>query len=257
MISIPHLSTGRVLSASLLITVLMSFGLLTTAHAYEADTPEARQMAEKLLDSFGGRAVWKDVKAVTVLAVNHFPGIDKPALFEVTTNLEKPGNMIRIINHDMNRLRVFAGDSGWSAKHEGMVSTSTPFSAERLAQERYIWDGAFARNLWRIASRDPGMRLHINDLGQLEILNDDGQLAAWLEIDDDGELTRFGFGNDRDGGVTLGAYAEYGDFRLPVAGETGGVTFESIYFRPHYKPVDLPRSVPKDFSDFGIASHFK
>jgi hypothetical protein len=101
------------------------------------------------------------------------------------------------------------------------------------------------------------MRLRINDRGQLEILNDDNQLAAWLEVDNDGELSRFGFGNDRDGGITLGAYAQYGDFRLPVAGETGGVTFESIYFRPHYEPVDLPRSAPNDFSEYNLASHFK
>jgi hypothetical protein len=257
MISNSRSLVGKVCKTGLLITMVMSLGLFTTAHAYESDSPEASQMAEKLLDSFGGRAVWKDVKAVTVLAVNHFPGIDKPALFEVTTNLERPGNMIRIINHDMNRLRVFAGDSGWSAKHEGMAPSITPFSAERLVQERFIWDGAFARNLWRIASRDPGMRLRINDRGQLEILNDDNQLAAWLEVDNDGELSRFGFGNDRDGGITLGAYAQYGDFRLPVAGETGGVTFESIYFRPHYEPVDLPRSAPNDFSEYNLASHFK
>jgi hypothetical protein len=214
-------------------------------------------MAERLLQAFGGRALWKDVKAVTLLAVNHFPNVEKPALFEVSTNLAEPGSIIRIINHDMNRLRVFAGDWGWSAKHDGTEPTNAAYSSERLQQERFIWDGAFARNLWRIATGDPTLRLRINDRGQLEMLNDDDRLAAWLEIDERGELTRFGFGNDRNTGVTLGAYAEYGKFRLPITGETGGVTFESIYFEPHYAPIDLPRSVPADFSAYNFGSNFK
>ncbi len=244
----------------LFVTCFGGLGVLTTAGpfpiseapsepTYEAP-PELRETAERFLELSGGRDAWKDVRTVRVLAVNRTEGVPLPYLFEVSVDFRTPRTLTRLLNQDMDRLRGFLGDSGWGVKEAPEGYEAYSFPAERLPFERVLWEGAFSRNLWRVAIRDPELVLKEGAGGRLEFHNQGGGLTAWFEFDTAGYPIRFGFPGD-DNGLELGPYASYGPRRIPVSGRTpDGVFFESLYLRVSSEPLQVPETPPSNLTSF-------
>lgn len=220
---------------------------------YVAEDPPSRAAAEALLAGAGGRAAWRDVRSIRLVAVNRSPDTPLPYLFEVALDLVEPRSMTRVTGQDMDRLRAFLGTSGWGIK-EGADGPSTyTFSPERLRQEGVLWSGAFSRNLRRLAADDPGLIVRTGSEGRLELRDADGTLAAWFLLDSRGRALRFGFPGD-DVGLELGEYADYGPRRIPSSGTTPeGVRFDTLVVRvsdaalvvPPAPPVDLSTEMPR------------
>jgi hypothetical protein len=188
--------------------------------AYQAE-PGDRARAERFLELSGGRSVWQEGRSIRLLAVNHVEGIPLPFLFEIWIDFAQPRSMNRILNQDMDRLRAYLGDSGWGMK-----------------------EGAFARNLWRLAIDDPSLELRTGANGRLEFHNIDGDMTAWFQFGESGHAERFGLPGD-DIGLELYAYADFGSVRIPSGGRTpDGVRFESIYVRLNPRALDLPSAPP-------------
>jgi hypothetical protein len=221
-----------------------------TTFGYHAADGAAQVSAERFLALSGGRDAWKSVRSLRILAVNHVPSVPLPYLFEVSLDFQTPRSMTRLLNHDMNRLRGFLGSSGWGVKESPSGPQTYAFDADRLAQERVLWAGAFSRNLWRLASGDPALTIRTADDGRLEFTEKDGALTSWFRFDDAGYPVRFGFPGD-DKGLELGPYASYGDRRIPLSGSTPeGVRFESIYLRASDKPLNVPETAPADMAAY-------
>lgn len=219
--------------------------------AYEAETPEARELAEYFLELGGGREAWKDVKAVRLLAVNHAPGVELGFLFEIWVNFEKPQMMNRLLNNNFDRLRAYLGDYGWGVKEGEGGYVYYDFEAARLPSERQLWEGDFYRNLWRIATEDETLLVKINDKGQLELHTKGHGLAAWFEFDDDRHLVRFGFPFDTEIGLRLDSLAMYGNRYIPQKGSTDdGVQFEILYLHAFNEALDIPTKAPDDLSEY-------
>lgn len=216
---------------------------------YQA-TPEMRGRLERFLELSGGRDAWKDVQAVRVLAVNRTETVRLPYLFEVTINFTRPETMTRLLNEDMDRLRAYVGDSGWGVKESEDGYEHYDFGPERLPFERILWEGAFSRNVWRLAINDPELVVREGQGGRVEFHNRAGGLTAWFNFDDNDYPVRFGFPGD-DTGLSLGPPQAYGPRLIPFSGETpDGVFFESLYLRASETPYEIPRTAPKDLSRY-------
>ena len=219
--------------------------LTTYSQGYKYENKQAKDAAEKVLEMAGGRDAWKELKSIRLLAVNHFPGVELGTLFEVWVAFDKPGFMTRIMNHNFNRLRGFYGSGGWSIKENGEVSE---FNEEKLMENKIIWEGAFGRNIWRIASGDPTLFLKWGDDRKLLFTNVDGEQTAWFELNEEGRPYKFGFATIPDA-LELSEFATYGKWRIPQKGTTPeGVKFETLYIRGSYESLEVPRKAPNDLS---------
>lgn len=244
-------STGRITRGTLvaaLLVVVTPRVVPAGGDGYAAESADARAAAEAFLDAAGGRDAWRGVRSIRLLAVNRSPDVALPFVFEVALDLVEPRSMTRVSGQDMDRLRAYAGASGWGIKEGPTGPASYTFPEERLRQERVLWAGAFSRNLRRLAAGDPGLVVRAGTEGRLELADADGTLCAWFRLDAHGRATRFGFPGD-DVGLELGGYADYGPRRIPSLGTTPeGVRFETLSVRVSDRPLDVPSAPPADLS---------
>jgi hypothetical protein len=215
------------------------------AFAYEADTA-SRAAAERMLEIAGGRANWRGVHGIRILSINYFAQVDLPAWFEFEIDFRTPYVRTRIANEQMNRLRVYDGDRGWSLKEENGARQLNPFDADRVAQERILWEGAFSRALFRIASEDPTLRVKLTGADRLEISDVGGGLVTWYKLGNNGFPARFGIGDSSEAeGTRLEKTFRFGPYLLPAVGvATDGGRFETIFARVLTSPVPHRSEVP-------------
>lgn len=215
------------------------------AFAYEADAT-SRAAAERMLEVAGGRANWRGVYGIRILSINYFAQVDLPAWFEFEIDFRSPYVRTRIANEQMNRLRVYDGDRGWSLKEENGTRQLSPYGADRVAQEKILWEGAFSRALYRIATEDPTLRVKLSGANRLEISNVGGGLVTWYKLGDNGFPAKFGIGDSPEAeGTRFEKTFRFGPYLLPAIGvATDGGRFETIFARVLTSPVPHRSEAP-------------
>ena len=183
-----------------------------------ADADEAGQLGDRLLGALGGADAWREAAAVHNTAVNHHPQARLPYIQEYWYFTETPRHVVKINNHDMQRMRSYTQTGGWSLV-EGEVR---PFSDERLANELSSWNRSLYRKLYLLASDSPDLSLSLGDDGSLEFY-ESGQFAGWITIASDGAPLRHGGSRDRNVYTDFDELVTFGQVRWPSAGqdETG------------------------------------
>ena len=108
-------NTGPVISRP--IAALYIAGIFFFSAGAFAD--EASELGDKLLSAMGGADAWKDTKTVHSLAVNHHPQARLPYIQEYWYFTAAPRHVVKINNHDMQRMRSYTealeGEAIWSA----------------------------------------------------------------------------------------------------------------------------------------------
>jgi len=222
------------------------------AVAYEAD-PAARAAAEHMLEVAGGRANWRGVYGIRILSINYFAQVDLPAWFEFEIDFRSPYVRTRIASEQMNRLRVFDGDRGWGLKEENGARQLTPYDASRVAQEKALWDGAFSRALYRIASEDPTLRVSLSGTNRLEVSDIGGGLVTWYKLGDNGFPAQFGIGDTSEAdGTRFDKTFRFGPYLLPAIGiARDGSRFETIFAQVLTSPMPHRSDAPASLDSIG------
>ncbi len=185
---------------------------------------EPAKLGEKLLAALGGEAAWKNVQAVHNTAINHHPQARLPYIQEYWYFTGSPKHIVKINNHDMNRMRAYTEQGGWSMLR-GEVND---FSAERHANELMSWRRSLYRKVFLLANRSPDLRLAIGADGSLEFY-DAEQFIGWMMINEGGTPTRHGGTESRDIYTEFDELAQFGNIYWPMAGkDESGWRFEML-----------------------------
>ena len=157
-----------------------------------AQANPAQDLAEKMLAALGGAEAWRDAAVVHPTAVNHHPQARLPYIQEYWYFTKAPRHVVKINNHDMQRMRSYTEAGGWSIV-EGDVR---PFSEERLSREILSWQQSIWHKMSLLAKGSADLRLTMADDGSVEFY-ESGQFIGWIEIGEDGAPRRHGGIEDR------------------------------------------------------------
>jgi hypothetical protein len=244
------MSTIRLTSHGVLIGLTLLLGTVSSraepAASYRAASDVARVRAEQMLEAAGGRAAWRDLRSIHVQSVAWSDNVARPYLFEFWIDFEQPRILVRVRNQDMNRLRGLMAERGWLVK-EGDPPSLTAFTPERLAAERAFWNGAFARNFQRLARGDPTLEVALGRNGRLEMRDQRAGVVAWMQLDAQGQVTRFGLGPDDDG-TDFGPMTDFGPRRFPGSGRSTGIRFETLLVEASSAPPAVSFEPPADLT---------
>ncbi len=214
--------------------------LLLTLVVNTAAGSEPAELGEKLLNALGGEAAWKDVRAVHNTAVNHHPQARLPYIQEYWYFTGAPKHVVKINNHDMNRMRAYTEDGGWSMLR-GEVN---PFSAKRHTNELMSWRRSLYRKIFLLANRSPDLRLAMGSDGSLEFY-DNELFIGWMKINENGSPTRHGGTESRDIYTDFEELAQFGNIFWPMGGkDESGWRFEMLSIEALDEEPDISTEPP-------------
>ena len=223
------------LKAAVFITLILS-----TAASVQAET--ANQMGKRLLAAMGGAEAWKDVQVVHNTAVNHHPQARLPYIQEYWYFTQMPKHVVKINNHDMNRMRAYTEEGGWSY-YQGQAH---PFSEERLENEIQSWHRSLYRKFYLMATQSPELRLEIGIENRLEFF-DGEQFIGWMIVGDDGAPTRHGGTSTMDAYTNFSALTKFDEVFWPSNGQDdSGWRFEMLNFQVLKQAPDISMEPPAD-----------
>ncbi|MEO1245304.1 MAG: hypothetical protein AAFX56_06410 [Pseudomonadota bacterium] len=186
--------------------------------ASPAFADRATELGDKMLAMLGGAEVWQEAVAVHNTAINHHPQARLPYIQEYWYFTGMPRHVVKINNHDMQRMRSYTQAGGWSLV-EGDVRD---FSEERLAQEIISWHRSFYRKIVLLATESADLTLSLGAGGSVEF-HDSDQFIGWIEISDDGTPRRHGGSENRRIYTEFAELISFGEINWPSGGrdETG------------------------------------
>ena len=190
------------------------------AHAEES----AREKAMRMLDAMGGAAVWSEIRTIHNRAVNHHPDARLPYIQEYWYDTHVPRHYIKLNNFDVDRIRAYSSESGWSIT-EGKFAN---FSEERLDSEIRSWSRSLYRKFYLLATDPNSLELTAGREGRIEFIHE-GKFIGWMVIDEDGAPTRHGSTPSSDDYTNFGPLAQFGPISWPESGnDDAGWDFEIL-----------------------------
>lgn len=226
---------------SLFRCILSILVLMAGAHAQAAESAE--QIAQKLLDAMGGANVWRNVRTVHNIAVNHRPQARLPYIQEYWYFTKEPKHIVKINNHDMQRMRAYTTGGGWSIA-EGEL---TQFSGERMQREIQSWSQSLYRKFYLLANDSERLDVRLGDSGRLEF-RDNGVFIGWIIVGDDGAPARHGGTPASDVYTDFDALMQFGDIYWPKGGsDEAGWRFEMLSIEALTKEPLLSTDPPAAF----------
>ncbi len=190
-----------------------------TANAAE----NADSLGQKFLHAMGGD-VWASVRTVHNTAINHHPQARLPYIQEYWYDTEKPAHYVTIKNFDLDRIRAYTMDGGWSIAEDEFKY----FSDDRLQREIVSWSRSLYRKLHLLARKDENLSLSIGEGGRLEFFYDD-DFIGWFLLDKDGAPTRHGGTPSSNDYTNFESLAQFGAVSWPRAGyDNDGWRFEML-----------------------------
>ena len=200
----------------------------------------AEEMGQRLLDAMGGVDAWDTVRTVHNTAINHHPAARLPYIQEYWYDMQEPAHHTRINNFDMQRVRAYNSEGGWSLA-EGNL---TPFSAERLQNEMVSWSKSLYRKFRLLARKPDGFELTIGKDDRLEFRLD-GAFLGWMIIGEDGAPVRHGGMPSTDNYTEFDELAEFGPAKWPRSGrDNDGWRFEMLSLELSDDAMPVPLSPP-------------
>ncbi|MEM7020758.1 MAG: hypothetical protein AAF512_25880, partial [Pseudomonadota bacterium] len=192
------------------------------------------------LAAMGGADAWKDIQVVHNTAVNHHPQARLPYIQEYWYFTQAPKHIVKIKNHDMNRMRAYTQEGGWSY-YQGQVH---PFNEERLENEIQSWHRSLYQKLHLLAKQSPRLRLKIGVENRLEFFDQD-QFIGWLIVGDDGAPARHGGTSSMDAYTDFSALAKFDNVSWPSRGQDdSGWRFEILSFQVLDHAPDISMEPP-------------
>ena len=200
---------------------------------------DADALGQQFLDVMGGKA-WANIRTVHNTAINHHPQSRLPYIQEYWYDTNQPAHYVTINNHDLDRIRAYTTDGGWSIA-EGNFSY---FSEERLQREIVSWSRSLYRKIYLLASQNENLSLAIGEAGRLEFYYD-GDFIGWFLLDEDGAPTRHGGTPASDNYTNFENLAQFGSVFWPQGGsDNDGWRFEMLSLEVSEAPPPVEYAAP-------------
>ena len=184
------------------------------------------EVAERLVESLGGREVWSSAHLLYVRETAYPVGVAGPVRAEFWRNLDVPAYRSIVSGPGLHRETEWTADSGWTVRNGVRTEMNTAELDLEVAgwvQEPYVM-------YRRLALRDSTLHLTLSDDHRLDIYDGrGGRLLSWFVVDASGALLKWG--NIYDGAVNEHVYGPlrpFGALRMPRWGTstTGARRFE-------------------------------
>ena len=177
---------------------VLALSLISQAAQGHEHENAAEAMAEKMLNAIGGREAWASVKNTINGSQQNRAGEPTVVYAVITMDFEEPRFRIETTAQDLHLIRVINGDRSWRLRRSGAIEDVPP----DLFRDDMTWYAAHLyRTIHRMAARDPGISVQINEKQRLEIYAD-GQRLLWFELDAKGEPYAFGSWEDEVGSLS-------------------------------------------------------
>ena len=220
-----------------IIAIVLVVWLDNTAHAQSREGPWV--IADRLLESLGGRQVWAEARSLYVRERAFPASLDTPVTAEFWRDLERPAYRSLIVGESIRRETVWSEAGGYTVR-DGVRSD---MPADRLRSEIADWRQEPHVMYHKLARRDETLDLRLKGDDRLEIFDrESGELLCWFVVDVSGALLRWG--NYYQGEVSEHVYGplhDFGDVRMPAWGTstTGSWRFEYEAVQPLTEPLSL------------------
>lgn len=203
--------------ASTLLLVLTS-GLATSRSVLQGDE-EAVALANRMLETLGGRDVWAQARTIKVELHGYYAREQEPWDETYWMDLETPSGRFELKGATVDRIIAWTPKAGWELERDNLE----PFSEDRHSFELEYWRRQPVVIFHRIASGTPEIRVA---MGTNEYRFDvfDAQtdeLLAQFAVNQKGEPIKWGSAiGDREFEHVFGPLGEFDGFRLPRWGAT-------------------------------------
>ena len=178
------MNRSYVLVAMLVAVLAVPAQVLRAAETDDA----AERMAEQMLDAIGGRKAWAGLRNTINGSQQNRANEPTVVYAVITMDFEKPRFRIETTAQDLHLIRVINQDKHWRLRRSGEIEDVPP----DLIEDDMTWYAAHLyRTIHRMAARDPGITVRVNDLNRLEIL-ENGERLLWFALDAKGEPYAFG-----------------------------------------------------------------
>jgi hypothetical protein len=177
--------------------MLLTLAILLGVNATASTTQSAEELANKMLQSIGGRAAW--AKTVRLINRSQQNRVAEPHEVHATISMDFERHRFRIETTapQLHLIRVIDSDNTWRLTREDQIETLP----EALVAEDTAWyRGHVYRTLSRIARKDPALRLAVAKDDRLEVFDQEGRVA-WFRLDGRGEPYAFGALSDDQGSL--------------------------------------------------------
>ena len=178
--------------------VSMVFAVLTAPLAFAQNAVDAQALADKMLETLGGRAAWASLRN-TVNGSQQNRAVEPTVVYAVISmDFEQPRFRIETTARDIHLIRVVDGGNSWRLNRAGKIEA---LPADRIDSEMQWYGAHLYRTLHRVAARDPSLSVGVGEDGRLEIF-EEGERLVWLRLDAKGEPYAFGFYSDDVGSLS-------------------------------------------------------
>jgi hypothetical protein len=182
--------------------LLLACGFFAASSPAATPAADAEVLADRMLAALGGRAAWAGLRN-TVNDSLQFR-LEEPTVVRAVIRMDftQPRFRVDTTAPGLTLARVVDGQRHWRLNRAGVVED---VPAEILAEDRRWYAGHVYRTIHRVAAREAGISLAVNDKGRLEVL-EKGTRIAWFALDVRGEPYAFG-AHDDDGGSISGPWS--------------------------------------------------
>jgi CubicO group peptidase (beta-lactamase class C family) len=230
-ISNPHLSGSQAAKAhggdemNRQIVATLSILMTVTAVASPGHAEDLRgdeqavALAERMLDTLGGRAAWARARTIRTELQGYFAREQEPWDETFWMDLEETWGRFEIKNDTIDRVIAWTPESGW----ESSDGTFEPLPDDRHRFELQYWQRQPVVVFHRLARGVPATRVEkgTNDLRFDAFDAESGELIAQFAVNMKGEPIKWGASiGDQEFEHVFGPLKEFGGVRLPEWGAT-------------------------------------
>ena len=178
--------------------VSLLFVVLTGPLAFAQNAQDAQSLADKMLETLGGRASWASLRNTVNGSQQNRPVEPTVVYAVISMDFEQPRFRIETTAPDIHLIRVVDGDKSWRLNRAGKIEG---LSADRVESEMQWYGAHLYRTIHRVAARDPSLSIRLGEGGRLEIF-EEAERLMWLRLDERGEPYAFGFYADEVGSLS-------------------------------------------------------
>jgi hypothetical protein len=207
--------------------------------SFAQQSSEAWQVADRLVESLGGREAWANARSLYVQEKAFPASIAGPVKAEFWRDLEVPTYRSRIEGPSIRRETSWTANAGWVIRD----GVRTELSADDISSELSGWRQEPYVMYHLLALQDSSLHLVLVDGNRLEIYDgQDGSLLCWFVVDASGAPLRWG--NVFEGEVNEHVYGplrSFGNVSMPSWGTstTGSWRFEYVQVTPLMEPIEI------------------
>ena len=214
----------------------------TSAEPLQGDD-EAIALADRMLDTLGGKAAWARARTISIELTGFFAREQEPWHERYWMDLEAPRGRFELKSDVVNRVIAWTPEGGWEVNN-GALETLDP---ERHTFEIEYWKRQPVVVFHRLARGVPATRVQKGDNDfRFDVLDtDSGTLIAQFAVNMKGELIKWGSSiGEREFEHFFGPLRSYDGVRLPRWG--GSITAVWRYELIDASLTESPPSVSFD-----------